>query len=89
MAKKKAPKANHPLQELREAIGLKRDEFATRIGRSRPLVALVETGRAELGRATVLRIFDTFRDDLNRLGITAEDLLRGTRERTNGDASAA
>ena len=72
----------HPLQELREALGKERAEFAESIGRTRPFVAMVEDYEGtDLGRETVLAIFDLYRDALNRLGITAEDLLRGTRER--------
>lgn len=40
---------------------------------------MAESGATELGRETVIRLFDEFRADLNRLGITAEDLLRGER----------
>ena len=85
--KKKTTKARrrsgvHPLQELRLALRLGRDEFAGQIGRTRPFVAMVEDyDGTDLGRETVLRIFDLYRDTLNQLGITAEDLLRGTRER--------
>jgi len=69
----------HPLRELREAVGLSRDQMADRVGRTRPFIAMVEEGDTNLGRETVLSIFDEFRAELNRLGITAEDLLRGQR----------
>lgn len=72
----------HPLQDLRESLGLDRIAFAKAIGCTRPFVAMVEDYEdTDLGRATVLRLFDLYRDHLNRLGITAEDLLRGTRDR--------
>lgn len=72
----------HPLQELREALGMERSDFAKSIGRTRPFVAMVEDYEGtSLGRETVLAIFDLYRDALNRLAITAEDLLRGTRDR--------
>lgn len=72
----------HPLQELRESLGMERADFAKSIDRTRPFVAMVEDYEAtSLGRETVLAVFDLYRDALNRLGITAEDLLRGTRDR--------
>jgi len=84
-----AQMTRHPLQELREALGLKPAELAERIGRTRAFVAMVEGGHSDMGRESVIALFDAFRDELNRLGITAEDLLRGTRERfTDGDGSA-
>jgi len=85
-----AKNGRHPLQELREAVGLGKEEFAGRIGCTRAFIAMVESQRpaTNLGRATVLSIVDVFRDDLNRLGITAEDLLRGTRERVTDGGEA-
>lgn len=83
-----ARKTRHPLQELREALGLKPAELGERIGRTRAFVAMVEGGHSDMGRESVIALFDVFRDDLNRLGITAEDLLRGTRGRTDGDSGA-
>jgi transcriptional regulator with XRE-family HTH domain len=85
MAGKKRRKAKarvlaHPIRELREAVGLTREELAERIGRTRPFITMLEEYEGqELGRETALRLFDEFRTDLNRLGITAEDLLRGYR----------
>ena len=71
----------HPLQELRQSLDLTREKFADTVGRTRAFVSLVESGRAALGRKTVLLIVDRYRLELSRLGITAEDLLRGSRAR--------
>lgn len=60
------------------------------INRTRAFVAMVEAGRAELGRISVIALVDRFRPELERLGITAEDLLRGRRARhPDGDGAAA
>lgn len=75
----------HPLRELRDALSLTPTELADAVGRSRPFVVMVENGKTSLGRESVLALFDRYRDALNRLGITAEDLLRGSRERSGGD----
>lgn len=81
---------SHPLQELRQALGMERDAFAEAIGRTRPFIAMVEDYQdTDLGRETVLRIFDRFRDTLNQLGITAEDLLRGSRDRSESSPASA
>ncbi len=63
-------------------------ELAEAIGRSRPFVVMVENGKTSLGRESVLALFDRYRDALNRLGITAEDLLRGSRERSPAEPEA-
>jgi transcriptional regulator with XRE-family HTH domain len=69
----------HPGETLRKALELTQEEFARSIGRSGPYVCQVEGGRDFYGRVTVLRIAERYREDLNRLGITVEDLLRGCR----------
>ena len=77
----------HPLRELREALGLNQSELADAIGRSHAFICMIESGQARLGRETVLAVMDRYRPVLNRLGITAEDLLRGSRSRRSGAAA--
>ena len=79
--------SSHPLRELREALGLNQAELAEAIGRTRVFVSMVENRQTRLGVDTVLAVVDRYRPVLNRLGITAEDLLRGSRSRRSGAAA--
>lgn len=72
-------KAPHPLRALRDASGLSQQAFADRVSVTQALVSAVERRRARLGRDTALRVKDAFGPEMNRLGLTVEDLLRGGR----------
>lgn len=72
---------DHPSRELRKALGLNQAAFAAAVGTHHTYVSQIETGVQPMGSIVALRIAETYRDAMNRLGITIEDLLRGTRER--------
>lgn len=82
------PTPRHPLQVLRESLGVTRTDLADSIDRTRTFISMVESGRTHLGRESVLALFERYRGDLNRLGITAEDLLRGCRGDLTTDLGA-
>lgn len=52
--------------------------FAESVGVGGQYQWQVESGRQVYGRETVLAIADKYGADMERLGITVEDLLRGT-----------
>lgn len=82
MTQKKAKKQrNAVLVEVREALGLSPSEFGEALGITRQQVWNAENGEWGLGSKRILRLVDLYRTELNRLGITAEDLLRGCRAR--------
>jgi hypothetical protein len=88
--RKKRRRVKHPLQELREFLGWKPAQLGDSIDRTRTFVSMVEADRTELGRESVIALFDRFRPQLDQLGITAEDLLRGRRvPRPDGDGARA
>jgi len=70
----------HPIRELRNALGLKQREFAEQVGLSAAYVSQVENGVLDLGKEAGFKIMDRYRTEALRLGITLEDMLRGSRE---------
>lgn len=77
----------NPLRELRKALDLSQDELAEAIDVFQSQVSSHElTGRG-IGPDGLLRLAERFRPEMNRLGLTMEDLLRGTRARTGSDAA--
>ena len=71
------------LRELREALGLSQDELASGIGNGlhQATVSNAELGKTRLTPSQVLRLADLYRRTMNRLGLTVEDLLRGSKRR--------
>ncbi len=67
----------HPLKIIREAAKLERKEFARTIGIGPDFCYQVEEGYEELGKKTVLKVADRYRDLMDKLDIDVEDLLRG------------
>ena len=67
-----------PMKALREALGLTQKKVADQIGCDHSLISMAESGR-ELGAQTTKAICDAYRPEMNRLGLTAEDFLRGRR----------
>ena len=70
----------HTVKELRSALDLKQGEFADEVGLSAAYVSQVENRVLALGKAAGFKIMDRYRTESLRLGITLEDLLRGSRE---------
>lgn len=62
---------------IREAAKLERKEFARTIGIGSDFCYQVEEGYEELGKKTVLKVADRYRDLMDKLDIDVEDLLRG------------
>ena len=72
-----------PLKELRQAVKLSQTQFAAETGGGlyQATVSNAERGEARLMPHQALAIADRWREAMNRLGITVEDLLRGSRRR--------
>lgn len=70
----------HPLKKLRLHLGFTQDALAKSVGLSQPFVSQVEAGESYLGRETCLAIADKWRGPMKRVGVTVEDLLRGSRQ---------
>lgn len=71
----------HPLRELRKTLDLNQREFAESINSHPTYISQMETGVQPMGSLTALRVAEMYRAQMNRLGITVEDLLRGSRSR--------
>ena len=54
--------------------------MASELGLSQSLISQAEAG-SPLGRDAALAVVDRWPESMVRLGLTAEDLLRGSRER--------
>lgn len=69
----------HPGKKLRKALGLSQAKFAETLGLHQPNVSAVEAGvrGRSYSRRTVLAIMDRYRRQCRKLGVTAEDLVRG------------
>ena len=63
---------------LRQALGVTQTALAATIGCDHSLISQAEGGKP-LGGPTTRAICDTYRPELVRLGLTAEDFLRGYR----------
>jgi len=73
---------DHPVKQLRRALGMTQEEFARAVGIHRTRISQVEhRPNHTLGSKTAIRIADVYRAELVRLGITVEDLIRGSRGR--------
>jgi transcriptional regulator with XRE-family HTH domain len=79
----------HPLRELRKSLGLNQRQFAGEVGLHPTYVSQLETGSEPVGKTTALRIADRYRLEMARLGITIEDLMRGSRARPDPAGAAA
>lgn len=71
-----------PIEQLRRALGLSQTDFGRALGVSQGHVSSLERGSERLGGQTALRAADRWRLEMNRLGITVEDLIRGSRDQT-------
>lgn len=67
----------HPLKKLREHLDMTQDQLAEQVGWSRSFVAQVENGQSNLGRDSILVLFEKYPKQLAKLGIDAVDMLRG------------
>ena len=79
----------HPLRELRKSLSLNQRQFATEVGLHPTYVSQLETGSEPVGKSTSLKIADRYRVEMARLGITIEDLMRGSRSRSDASGAAA
>lgn len=72
---------DHPIKRLRNSLNLSQTDFAKSIGVTAGRISQVEAGAVgdRLGGETMLELADVYRDELARLGLTVEDLLRGHR----------
>lgn len=78
---------DRPLKLLRAALELTQAEFGEAIGVSAGRICQVENSDQErLGSDALLELADRYRVELARLGLTVEDLMRGSRA---GPATAA
>jgi len=84
-------KPNQAVRSLRKSLGAKftQKQFAERVGTHPTYVSQVETGSQTLGSEIALRIADSFPAEMARLGLTVEDLLRGTRTPLSDGSGAA
>ena len=73
----------HPLQELRDTLDLSQEGFAAAVGKPlyQSTISTVEAFRSGLSRELALKLAGLYRTEMNGLGITVEDLLRGSRAR--------
>ena len=76
-----------PLRELRMALGLTQQGFAEKTGIHQSQVSAHERTGQGIGRPGLLRLAEMFRPEMNRLGTTVEDLIRGNRDHTVNPAS--
>jgi len=72
---------DHPIKQLRKAVGLSQAAFAASVGITEGRICHIEKGRGSPGGKTLLRISEAYRAEMVGLGITAEDLIRGSRSR--------
>lgn len=79
----------HPLRELRKTVGMNQGAFAEALSTHPTYISQIETGIQPMGSTVALRVAEVFRTEMNRLGITVEDLLRGSRERGIPEADRA
>ncbi len=70
-----------PLKELRRALGLTQQGFAEKAGIHQSQVSAHELTGQGIGRPGLLRLAETFRSEMGKLGITLEDVQGGTRWR--------
>ena len=71
---------NHVVQSLRAFLALSQAAFGAEVDLPQSYVSYVERGHRRLTSDAALRIKDRFADEMGRLGLTVEDLLRGYRE---------
>jgi transcriptional regulator with XRE-family HTH domain len=69
----------HTLKQLRLALGLTQSELGKSIGITEGRICHVENRRGNLGAKALLRLTERYRSDMVRMGITVEDLIRGSR----------
>lgn len=68
---------NEIVKALRTRLGVTQGEFAGRAGLNRVYICQLENGPPpRLGPVAAVRILDAYRDDLARMGLDLEDLLR-------------
>jgi len=63
--------------------------FGKEVGLHPTYVSQLETGHEPVGKTAALRISSRYRTEMMQLGITVEDLMRGTRARSGGAGAAA
>jgi transcriptional regulator with XRE-family HTH domain len=66
---------DNPVRLLRYSLELTQTEFGNEIGLSRARIAQLEDG-GRLGASSLLRMFDRYRVEIARLGLSHEDFLR-------------
>lgn len=79
----------HPLRELRKSLDLNQRQFGAEVGLHPTYVSQLETGTEPVGKGTALKIADRYRVEMARLGITIEDLMRGSRARADASPASA
>jgi transcriptional regulator with XRE-family HTH domain len=70
-------KGNPLLVSFRKQLGMTSEEFAAEAGISAGYLRQLETGVHALGGDAALRIWERFGRQLQRKGVSLEDLLRG------------
>ncbi len=68
---------DRPLKILRISLGLTQEQLGKTLGISRGRVCQIELGQGNLGNENLLKLAESFRIDIARLGFTLEDFLRG------------
>lgn len=68
-------RVDHPVAQLRDALGLSLRAFATEIGRTGGYIWQVEERMCPMGAETALLIAERWRKEMLQLGITVEDLV--------------
>jgi hypothetical protein len=77
----------NPTTAIREAAKFNVPDFARALGFSAAYVyRMEETGQGGVSKKFALRLLELYSEEMQRLGITVEDLLRGTAT-PNGDSS--
>lgn len=69
------PPEDHPIKLLRQHLGITQTELAEKIGSSQNRVSEVENGHP-MQPSMALAVWDRWRVDLVKLGITLDGLLR-------------
>lgn len=70
---------DHPLKQIRTHVDMTGVDFAVAIDTTGPYLSNIENRKQDVGHRLALRIQSRFPEEMRRLGITVEDLLRGGR----------
>lgn len=70
---------DHPVKRLRLHLDMSAVDFAREIDTTGPYLSTIENRKQDVGHRMAIKIRDRFGDQMARLGLTVEDILRGGR----------